>query len=153
MINRRNSILLRLLCPLLTIALILIMIPCGMQKVSAATFVVFEENFENLEPANEPTTSEQKAFPDGWRLINVDGKTPNSNVAYVNDAWIIREDLEDRSNHLMFSTSWYSPVGASDDWVWTPLISDLPVGCTLSWRGKAYDPFYPDGYEVRVMTP
>ena len=93
-------------------------------------------------------------FPDGWLLRNVDNRTPNAAVAYVNEAWEVREDFQtDVTNCVAFSTSWYSPVGAANDWMWTPRI-DLPAdGMTqLSWRAKAYDPSYPDGYEVRVMT-
>jgi hypothetical protein len=93
-------------------------------------------------------------FPDNWLLRNVDNRTPNAQVAYVNDAWEVREDFgNDSANCVAFSTSYYEPVGAADDWMWTPAIN-LPSAATvfLSWRARAYDPAYPDGYQVRVMA-
>jgi len=92
-------------------------------------------------------------FPSGWLLRNVDNRTPSAAVAYVNDAWEVREDFAfDVNQTVAFSTSWYTPAGAADDWMWTPAIA-LPAGnSVLSWRSVTYDPSYRDGYEVRVMT-
>lgn len=92
-------------------------------------------------------------FPAGWLLRNVDNRTPNGAVSYVNEAWEVREDFgQDVTNCVAFSTSWYTPAGQADDWMWTPAIV-LPAGTTtLTWRARAYDPSYPDGYEVRVMA-
>jgi len=130
---------------LLSLVLALNMIPTVMTKVSASPLVYFEENFDSIEQFGN--------FPAGWKLVNVDGRTPFNSTAYVNNAWIIREDFKfNVDNMVMFSTSWYTPVGASDDWVWTPLISDLPAGATLSWSAVTYDTAYRDGYEVRIMT-
>ena len=41
-------------------------------------------------------------MPDGWTRFNVDALTPNSSVAYVNAAWIVRED-EKRSNPTSYA--------------------------------------------------
>ena len=91
-------------------------------------------------------------FPAGWLLRNVDNRTPNAQVAYVNEAWEVREDFGlDVSNCVAFSTSYYTPAGQADDWMWTPAIA-LPAVSTLTWRARAYDPAYPDGYEVRIMA-
>lgn len=91
-------------------------------------------------------------FPANWLKRNVDNRTPAANVAYVNEAWEVREDFSfNVSECAAFSTSWYSPAGAANDWMWTPPIS-VPAGpATLSWRAVAYDAAYPDGYEVRAM--
>ena len=71
----------------------------------------------------------------------------------MNEAWERREDFSTNvSDSVAFSTSWYSPAGAADDWMWTPLIGPLPAGAELKWNALAYDPLYPDGYSVRVMT-
>lgn len=92
-------------------------------------------------------------FAPGFLLRNVDNFTPNAAVAYVNEAWEIREDFGlDVTNACAFSTSWYNPVGMSNDWMWTPMIGPLPANCVLSWKARAYDPLYPDGYEVRIMN-
>ncbi len=92
-------------------------------------------------------------FPTGWLLRNVDNRTPAAATNYVNNAWIVREDFQTNVlNCVAFSNSWYSPAGTANDWMWTPAIGPLPAESTLSWRAKAYDPLYPDGYEVRLMT-
>ncbi|MBA8888621.1 hypothetical protein FHW12_002854 [Dokdonella fugitiva] len=91
-------------------------------------------------------------YPSDWLLFNVDGRTPAGAVAYVNDAWEVREDFgHDVTQCAAFSTSWYSPAGQADDWTWSPAVA-LTGGATLSWRAIAYDPDYRDGYEVRVKT-
>ncbi len=93
-------------------------------------------------------------FPSGWLLRNVDNRTPAASVSYINEAWEVREDFaEDSNNCVAFATSWYSPAGAANDWMWTPAIGPIPAGnSVLSWRAKNYDAAYLDGYEVRVMT-
>lgn len=92
-------------------------------------------------------------FPSDWLLSDVDMRTPDAQVAYINDAWEVREDFKfDLSQCAAFSTSWYSPPGQADDWTWTPAIAVPTAGAVLRWRAVAYDPAYPDGYEVRVMT-
>jgi len=122
---------------LLSFILVLNMFPTVTANASESTLIYFEENFNTIE--------QYGSFPSGWKLVNVDGKTPNSLVAFVYNAWIIREDYKyDNENMVMFSTSWYTPLGASDDWVWTPLIADLPAGSTLSWQAVSYDPAFPD---------
>ena len=104
-------------------------------------------------PPDWPGGAGTYPFPVGWLLRNVDNRTPASSVSYVNEAWEDREDFNfNVTQCAAFSTSWYSPAGAADDWAWTPAIA-LPVsGATLSWRAVTYDPSYRDGYEVRVMT-
>lgn len=93
-------------------------------------------------------------FAPGFLLRNVDNRTPAGAVAYVNEAWEIREDfgLNDTTNACAFSNSWYTPIGPADDWMWTPLIGPITANTILSWIARAYDPMYPDGYEVRIMT-
>jgi hypothetical protein len=80
-------------------------------------------------------------------------KTPDPNVAYVNDAWERREDFANAvTDSAAFSTSYYTQPGSADDWMWTPLISGITNTTTLSWNAVSYDPLYRDGYEVRIMT-
>lgn len=92
------------------------------------------------------------SFPNGWTVVNADNLTPNTAVAYVNDAWERREDFSfNVADSAAFSTSWYTPAGTADDWMWTPAIT-VPANGQLKWNAVAYDATYPDGYEVRVMT-
>jgi hypothetical protein len=114
--------------------------------------VLFYEGFSGIDG---PTAggAGTYAFPSGWFLRDVDNQTPDSNVAYVNEAWERREDFANNVNDsAAFSTSWYNPAGASDDWMWTPLIGPLPPNAVVTWYGLAYDPSFADGYQVRVMT-
>lgn len=114
--------------------------------------VLFYEDFDGI---GGPTAggAGTYSFPSGWLKRNVDNRTPATSVSYVNEAWERREDFGlSVSDSVAFSTSWYSPAGAADDWMWTPLIGPLPANAELKWNAKAYDPLYPDGYEVRVMT-
>lgn len=91
-------------------------------------------------------------FAPGFLLRNVDNRTPAPQVAYVNEAWERREDFGGSVvDSAAFSTSYYSPVGAADDFMWTPMQTIQP-NTTLFWNAKAYDALYPDGYEVRIMT-
>jgi hypothetical protein len=98
---------------------------------------------------------QSQTFPADWYRFNVDGRAPAASVSYVNDAWIVREDFANSvTDYAAFSTSWYSPAGAANDWMVTKAIA-LPapgLSCTLSWNAIAYDPSYRDGYEVRVFT-
>jgi len=92
-------------------------------------------------------------FPAGWQRFNVDNHTPDAQVAYVTDAWIVRDDFSfNAAECVAFSTSYYAPLGQADDWMWSPSISIPAGGANLSWRAVAYDPAYRDGYEVRVKT-
>lgn len=110
------------------------------QKASAAKAVtIFSEDFSS------------GSIPSTFTLYNQDGLTPASNVSYVTDAWVANPNLQDSTDYTALSTSWYSPAGAADDWMVTPKIT-IPSGAFLSWNAIAYDPSYPDGYEVLIST-
>lgn len=114
--------------------------------------IIFQEDFDGVGGSTAGGAGTYM-FPSGWLLANVDNLTPASAVAYVNEAWERREDFSfNVSDSCAFSTSWYSPAGTADDWMWTPLIGPLPANCSLKWNGVAYDASYLDGYEVRIMT-
>lgn len=119
---------------------------------SADAQVLFSEDFDGI---GGPTAggAGTYTFPAGWFLRNVDNRTPSGSVSYVNEAWERREDFNfSVADSCAFSTSWYSPAGAADDWMWTPLIGTISAATTLSWNAVTYDGAYADGYEVRVMT-
>lgn len=97
----------------------------------------------------------EAGMPADWKLFDVDGRVPAGGTAYVDKAWVVREDFKfDKTNQVAFSTSFYLPEGSSDDWMMTPAL-ELPRGdnkCALSWKAVTYDPVYRDGYEVRIST-
>ena len=108
--------------------------------------LIFEETF------GTPSGGTSDSLPAGWTAINVDGLTPDASVAFVDEAWIVREDFTtDPADAVAFSTSYYSPPGTSDDWAITPQIN-LTAGNVLEWEALAPDAAYPDGYEVRLST-
>ncbi|HXH18066.1 MAG TPA: choice-of-anchor J domain-containing protein, partial [Chitinophagales bacterium] len=117
----------------------------------ASAQVIFSEDFDGVggSTAGGPGTY---SFPAGWTLYNVDNRIPATQVAYVNDAWERREDFANNtSDSCAFSTSWYNPAGAADDWMFTPAIT-LTANNVLKWNAVAYDQSFPDGYEVRIST-
>lgn len=89
-------------------------------------------------------------IPQTWTLINNDG-----NDAYYTDfdnaAWVALADFEEEGDSEACSTSWYVSYGCSDDWLISPAIQLGPTS-TLTWDASAYDPYFPDGYEVRIST-
>lgn len=100
--------------------------------------IILSENFNN-------------GIPSSFTLIDNDGLTPNSAVAYINNAWVARAVMQGSSDSVAMSTSWYNPVGTADDWLITPQLS-LGAASTISWRALAVDGDFPDGYQVLVST-
>jgi hypothetical protein len=131
----------------LTISFVLFLLLPGLGQV------VFFEDFDGVAG---PTAggAGTYTFPAGWLLRNVDNRTPDAAVSYVNEAWERREDFKfSVVDSAVFSTSYSSPAGQSDDWMWTPPIVIPSTGTIqLSWNAVAYDAAYRDGYEVRVMV-
>jgi hypothetical protein len=111
----------------------------------------FQEDFDDI---GGPTSGGEGtySFPTGWLLVDVDNRVPEGGVSWVNDAWERREDIAiNPFDSVAYSTSWYFPAGAADDWMWTPSISIGGNGM-LTWNADALDSNFPDGYEVRVMV-
>lgn len=127
---------------------------CALESLSPVRAqVVFEENFNpgTASSCDLSGGAGNLSFPAGWLLRNVDNRTPHPSVAYVNDAWEVREDFNsDSSNCVAFSNSYYEPNGAADDWMWSPPVT-VPNGANLRWRAKSYDPDFRDTYELRIM--
>ncbi len=140
-----------------SISLVFIILLWLMISTASAQQVFYEDFRPGGEDGTEhctllPSGAGTYPFAVGWLLRNVDQAPPHADVDYVNDAWEVRDDFNDNVNQCVaFSTSWYDPVAASDDWMWTPLIAIPSTGATLSWRAKTYDARFRDGYEVRVM--
>ena len=112
---------------------------------------IFEEDFDGI-PGPTVGGPGTYVFPSGWVLANVDGLIPAAAISYVNEAWERREDFNfNVADSAAFSTSWYVPMGQADDWMITPAIN-IGGGSILKWNAVAYDPLYPDGYEVRIST-
>lgn len=134
---------------------ILLSILCLTSIISATAQINYYEGFNNV---GGPTSGGPGTYPfaTGMLLRNVDNLTPDAAVSYINEAWERREDFSTTAggsvaDSAAFSTSWYTPAGTSNDFMWTkPVV--VPANGRLFWYGVAYDPLYPDGYEVRIMT-
>ncbi len=119
---------------------------------SAKAQILFQEDFDGI---GGPTAggAGTYTFPAGWLLRNVDNGAPAAAVSYVNEAWERREDFVNSvTDSCAFSTSWTTPAGTANDWMWTPPIAIPSATCQLEWNALAYDAMYADGYEVRVMV-
>ena len=113
----------------------------GAGIVNAQTFT------QNFSTASTP------ALPAGWMQNNVDGLTVVSNLSayqFGANAWVTR-DIGGSYGKVAVSTSWYNPVGTSNDWLITPQFT-VPAGSYLDWEAVAVDPQYPDGYRVLLST-
>lgn len=100
--------------------------------------VIFSQDFQT--PGRFPFTTR-----------NLDGRTPAANVSFVDSAWVRDNDLDDPTDTVAVSTSWYDPAGAANDWMISPMIH-IDSQSILSWEAKAQDADFPDGYEVRIST-
>ncbi|MGE5861548.1 MAG: choice-of-anchor J domain-containing protein [Ignavibacteria bacterium] len=121
------------------------------KKTFSTAAALFSEDFDGI-PGPTAGGAGTYVFPSGWNLVNVDNRTPAGSVSYVNDAWERREDFANNvTDSAAFSTSWYSPIGASDDWMISPPIT-IGENARLTWNAVTYDASYRDGYEVRIST-
>lgn len=114
--------------------LLFYLIFCGGYK--GYSQVIFSENFQN-------------GIPSSFILRNLDGLTPASQVSFVNQAWVSRQETG-TNNIMAVSTSWYNPPGVANDWMITPPITVNQANAWLTWRAMTPDASYRDGYEVRL---
>lgn len=102
----------------------------------------------------EATFDDWIVFPETWKLVNVDGNTPdNPNYSTMADsAWVIRSSTLFESN-IALGNSFYNPEAAADDWMITPKIT-LGNNSILSWDALSLTTSgnYPDSYQVYVST-
>jgi hypothetical protein len=107
-------------------------------KFSSAQ-VIFEETFQS------------GTMPSTFTLIN-DANTVATNIATLfPNAWVVIKDVEDTTNKVAASTSWFTAVAAADRWLITPAIA-VTANKSLTWRGVAVDGSYRDGYSVKLST-
>lgn len=132
---------------------LLLLLAFGLVRTTTQAQVLFSEDFDGIggATAGGPGTY---SFPAGWLRRNVDNRAPDASVGYMGtEAWIRREDFANNvSDSTAFSTSWTSPAGVVNRWMWTPLITGITSTTVLNWNAITYDASFPDGYEVRVMT-
>ena len=97
----------------------------------------------------------------GFTVINADGLIANPALdnlvagltlsdTFTNKAWI--NSISVNGNVCALSTSYYSPIGTSNDWLITPPITLTGNNLKIAWKDIATDALYPDGYNVLIST-
>lgn len=94
-------------------------------------------------------------IPADFTLIDADGNTPSADMQKlgfkVGTPWIATYPNGEK-DLAACSTSWYTPKGQSDDLMITSAIEIKSAKTSLSWRAKAQDSRYRDGYAVYIST-
>ena len=92
----------------------------------------------------------QLGMPVNWEIINNNPSSP-VDPNYAN-GWIVISDPNNSYDSVISSTSYFAPVGTSDDWLITPQLSLGNYGNSLSWKAKSHDASFPDSYKVLLST-
>ena len=91
------------------------------------------------------------AIPTGWTRFNVDGLTPY--YSWITNAWVaLNVSGTSITTKAAWSTSYYSPAGVANDWMFTPPVVIPVSNPILQFTEYTPNSSYPDGYEVRIMT-
>lgn len=108
--------------------------------MSQAQIITFSDDFNN--------------GMSNWTLYNQDSLTPNAGVSYVSNAFVLTEDSDSTgiNDSCATSTSWYDPIGQSDDWMVSPLITLGAANNYLFWDAKSEDPSFAESYEIWIST-
>lgn len=83
--------------------------------------------------------------------IDNDKRTADSQVAAFAESWTVTESRSP-GNPAAVNNSWYSPVGRADDWLITPVISGIDEKTIVTWKARALDASFPNGYRVLVAA-
>lgn len=105
---------------------------------------IFQENWDGSGPGLS-----------AWTIIDGDGNTVDSNISSLfPTAWSLlsNTNISTLTSNAAASTSWYNPIGTSNDWLISPSITLTGTSPTLYWNAKAQDPSYKDGYKV-MLSP
>lgn len=103
----------------------------------------FSENFNTVADG---------AMPVGWTVFNVDGLTPYADVNFVTNAWVAYTLDQVLPTQAAWSTSYYTPAGTANDWMFTPAVLVPATNAQLRYTVVTPNASYPDGYQLRVMT-
>ncbi len=92
----------------------------------------------------------QSGIPIDWEIINNNPFSP-VDPNYTN-GWIVIGDPDNNYDSVVSSTSYFSPIGTSNDWLISPQITLGNYGNSLSWKAKSHDASFPDSYKVYLST-
>lgn len=106
-----------------------------------------------------PATSITWNFNDGvlpydWRLYNVDGLTPNEEIASIfttTNGWEILQYNEEGTDFIAAAASYFETPGTADRWIVTNQVN-LQGGNYLQFDAMSYSSSYPESLEVKLAT-
>lgn len=91
-------------------------------------------------------------IPKNFALYDEDQLEPSidmKNIGFAIDTpWLVL--AEEDGNSAAVSTSWYRKAGTSDDWMITSAFTVSSPQAILSWRAKAGNTDYRDGYSIYI---
>ncbi len=121
---------------------LLFLVFCMAGSQLAVGQVLYSEDFEGT----------GGVMPANMTIIDNDASPAAAGIpAY--DLWIpVGSTIAVGTDTVAAVTSWLNPVGASDDWLITPLVTGLASNANLLWNAVARDAAYRDGYEVWVTS-
>ena len=101
------------------------------------------------------STSFDDGIPETFSLYDLDQNEPSSDTKKmgfeVGKPWVALKVDKD-SVSVAASTSWYKKGATSNDWMVTNGIEIASEKAVVSWRAKASDKSYADGYSVYLST-
>lgn len=99
------------------------------------------------------TTGFDAGIPSSFTLYDNDGRIPSADMRKlgfdIGIPWVALPEEAD-GNMVACSTSWYKNAGKSDDWMILPSINVDSEKAVLSWRSRASDKDYRDGFAVYI---
>ena len=128
---------------------------------------LFSEKFNTLSSLTTQTFSttngiidyKYSRFENGIIVINNGNKKadttgvnyPFKSVGQKDKGWLAYNPYQ-ISDTFAVSTSWFIPTSSADNWLITPIISNITTSSVLSWEAMAPDIQNTDGYEVYIST-
>ena len=124
--------------------------------ILAATLAVSITNISAAETEDAASYDFSRGIPSTFSLYDRDGNEPSKTMKSLGfdkgTPWVALNLKDEDNNMVACSTSWYSPAGKSDDWM---ILSPITVSgdkYELTWRAKAHDAKFRDGYSVYIST-
>ena len=126
-------------------------------KIKFCSILLLSLCFATAGNAEQSAGSERydfsKGIPSDFILIDNDGNTPSVDVTgygfAIGTPWVTHY-IEAEDNYVAASTSWYAGSGTSDDWMILPQFTVTGADAVVSWRAKATDATFSDGYAVYI---
>lgn len=134
-------------------------IPSFSQVLYSERFNTLSMNTATYTSAATTQTYLYQDVPSGMTMINngnlvadtLSGNYPFRKLGQQQKAWLSYKHPS-TADTFAVSTSWLNPVGVSDAWLMTPVISNISAGSVLTWEAMAPDISNADGYEVFVTN-